>query len=292
MGKKVIAGLMIASGALLILALLNFNRLVQRNKTYLLAEAEQSLGLKISPERIEVTLWPISARLIDVTVSGDRALSTEDLLRAKAIAVELKFLPLLTGRLRARRVALDSPVLTIVRDDSGRDNASGSRKSARKPSVSNTPTTTEKQDTAPFFIIAPLKISNGTLRYRDQRTGRELTVTQIHLEVDGAEPDEPFQVELEAAVMAAKTNVRLKGSFGPMAAVLDYRDVPMDGNMQVDALDMGKINNALPRFKKALPRVLQFDGIYSTKELKFKGSLNHLSLKGAVTGTDASVRFE
>jgi hypothetical protein len=31
---------------------------------------------------------------------------------------------------------------------------------------------------------------------------------------------------------------------------------------------------------------------YTIKDLKFKGTLNNLSLKGAVTGTDASFRFE
>jgi uncharacterized protein involved in outer membrane biogenesis len=295
MRKKVVIGLMLAFGALLILALLNINLLVQRNKTYLVAKAEQSLGLKISPERIEVTLWPVSARLVDVTVSADPALSTEDLLRAQAIQVELQFLPLLIGQLRARKVALDSPVLTIVRDESDRNNFASRPRPGRNhqnAGVGDRRPSTEKQDNAPFFIVAPLKVSNGTLRYRDLRTGRELTVTLINLKVDGAESDEAFQVELEAAVMTAKTNLKLKGSFGPMAGARDYRDVPIDGNLQVDALDMGRINNALPQFKKALPRVLQFDGIYSTKELKFKGSLNHLSLKGAVTGTDASVRFE
>jgi hypothetical protein len=48
----------------------------------------------------------------------------------------------------------------------------------------------------------------------------------------------------------------------------------------------------VPQFRKALPRALRFDGIYTIKDLKFKGTLNNLSLKGAVTGTDASFRFE
>ncbi len=55
---------------------------------------------------------------------------------------------------------------------------------------------------------------------------------------------------------------------------------------------MGKVNGAMPELKKGLPKVLQFDGVYSTQDLKFKGSLNNLSLKGAITGTDASARFE
>src|SRR5215217_2123575 len=107
MRKKIISGLIIAIGALLILALLNVNLLVERNKTYLLAKAEQSLGVKISPDRIEVKLWTLGARLVDVTVSEDPALSTEALLRAQAIEVDLQFLPLLMGRFRLRKIVLD-----------------------------------------------------------------------------------------------------------------------------------------------------------------------------------------
>ena len=63
-------------------------------------------------------------------------------------------------------------------------------------------------------------------------------------------------------------------------------------SINATALDLGKVNKALPQFRKSLPRALRFDGIYTIKELKFKGTLNNLSLKGAVTGTDASFRFE
>ena len=75
-------------------------------------------------------------------------------------------------------------------------------------------------------------------------------------------------------------------------AIHVHRDVPFDGEIHADALDMGKVNTALPQFRKALPKALRFDGVYTIKDLKFKGTLNNLSLKGAVTGTDASFRFE
>ena len=121
MAKKIISGLALAIGALLILALLNVNYLAQRNKDYLLAKAGQSLGCNIAAKRADVTLWPISARLEDVIISDKPAISNnEDWLRAKAMQVDLQFLPLLTGRFQAQKIALDSPVITILRADSGR----------------------------------------------------------------------------------------------------------------------------------------------------------------------------
>ena len=92
--------------------------------------------------------------------------------------------------------------------------------------------------------------------------------------------------------MADKHNLKFKSRVGPIAGNRDYRDVPVDGEINADAFDMGKVNIALPQFRKALPKALRFDGVYTIKDLKFKGTLNNLSLKGAVTGTDASFRFE
>ena len=141
-------------------------------------------------------------------------------------------------------------------------------------------------------MVASLNVTNGTLRYRDLTNGRELTATQINLKVNDFEWDEPFDIQLEAAVMADKHNLKFKSRVGPIAGSTDYRDVPVDGEIHADAFDMGKVNTALPQFRKALPKALRFDGVYTIKDLKFKGTLNNLSLKGAVTGTDASFRFE
>ena len=85
-----------------------------------------------------------------------------------------------------------------------------------------------------------MNVSDGTLRYRDLKNGGELTATQINLKVNDFEWDEPFDIELEAAVMAAKPNVKFKSRVGPIGENSDYRNVPLDGDIHVDALDLGK----------------------------------------------------
>jgi uncharacterized protein involved in outer membrane biogenesis len=120
MAKKFITGLLLAACALLILALLNVDYLAQRNKNYLLAKAGQSLGCNIAAKRAGVTLWPVSARLEDVIISDKPEVNNnEDWLRAKAMQIDLQLLPLLTGRFQAQKISLDSPVITILREDGG-----------------------------------------------------------------------------------------------------------------------------------------------------------------------------
>jgi uncharacterized protein involved in outer membrane biogenesis len=227
-------------------------------------------------------------------MADDPAFSAAAFLRAKDLQVNLRLLPLLIGQFRLKRLVLESPVITIVRDARGQYNfASNARneKSGRDSADSSKNASDRKQDSQ-LFLVASLNVSDGTLRYRDLKNGSELTATLINLKVNDFEWDEPFDIQLEAAVMAAEHNLKFKSRVGPIAGNRDYRDVPLDGDIRADALDLGKVNAALPQFRKALPEALRFDGVYTIKDLKFKGTLNNLSLKGAVSGTDASFRFE
>jgi uncharacterized protein involved in outer membrane biogenesis len=294
MRKRIIGAVVLAMSGVLVLTVLNVNFLVRRNKDYLIGQVEQALGRKITVDKIEVTLTPVGARLVNFAMADDPAFSAAAFLRAKDLQVDLRLLPLLIGQFRLKRLVLESPVITIVRDARGQYNfASNARneKSGRDSADSSKNASDRKQDSQ-LFLVASLNVSDGTLRYRDLKNGSELTATQINLEVNDFEWDEPFDVQLEAAVMAAKHNLKFKSRVGPIAGNRDYRDVPLDGDIRADALDLGKVNNAMPQLRKALPKALRFDGVYTIKDLKFKGTLNNLSLKGAVTGTDASFRFE
>jgi len=232
--------------------------------------------------------------LVNFALADDPAFSAGEFLRAKDLRVDLRLLPLLIGRFRLKGMVLESPLITIVRDARGRYNFAShadNEKNDRARTDRGKEASSEKQD-GTLFLVASLNVSDGTLRYRDLKNGGELTATQINLKVNDFEWEEPFDIQLEAAVMAAEHNLKFKSRVGPIAGNRDYRDVPLDGDIRADALDLGKVNTALPQFRKALPEALRFDGVYTIKDLKFKGTLNNLSLKGAVTGTDASFRFE
>jgi AsmA protein len=294
MRKRIIGAVVLAMSGVLVLTVLNVNFLVRRNKDYLIGQVEQALGRKITVDKIEVNLTPVGARLVNFAMADDPAFSAAAFLRAKDLRVNLRLLPLLIGQFRLKRLVLESPVITIVRDARGQYNfASNARneKSDRDSADSSKNASDRKQDSQ-LFLVASLNVSDGTLRYRDLKNGSELTATLINLKVNDFEWDEPFDIQLEAAVMAAKPNLKFKSRVGPIAGNRDYRDVPLDGDIRADALDLGKVNNAMPQLRKALPKALRFDGVYTIKDLKFKGTLNNLSLKGAVTGTDASFRFE
>jgi len=293
MRKRINVVVVAALACVLGLTLLSVNFLVRRNKNFLIGRAEQALGRKISTDQIEVTFWPIGVRLANFTLADDPAFSTEDVLSAKNLRVELRLLPLFIGQLRPDKMDLESPIIMVVRDAQGRYNfASRTRNEKNGLQSAEGEKLRGEQHDSPLSVLPAFNIVDGTLRFRDLTDGSELTATQINLKISAFESDEPFEIQFEAAIMAAKPNLQLKSWIGSIAENRDFRDVPLVGELNAIDLDLGKVNKALPQFRKALPKALRFDGIYTIKELKFKGTLNNLSLKGAVTGTDASFRFE
>jgi uncharacterized protein involved in outer membrane biogenesis len=294
MSKRIVFAGAAALAGVLVLTLLSVNLLVERNKDFLIGRAEQAFGRKISVEQIEVSFWPFGARLLNFAMADDPAFSAKDFVRTKELRLELRLLPLFIGEFHPRRITLDSPLITVVRDASGRYNFASrdrSEKTAREGADRGFKRPTEPAINQ-FLLLPAFDIADGTLRYRDLTDGGELVISRIDLKASDFEPDQPFEIELEASVNASKPNLRFKSVIGPVAGNRDFRDVPLAGEINANDLDLGKVNKALPQLRKALPPVLRFDGIYTIKELKFKGTLNNLSLKGAVTGTDASFRFE
>jgi uncharacterized protein involved in outer membrane biogenesis len=264
------------------------------NKDLLIERAERELGRKISAERVEASLWPLGARFVNFAVADDPAFSSDDFLHAATVRVEFRLLPLLVGRFIPKRMALEAPIITVIRDTRGRYNFAtrgADSKNGRRRDRDGAKSRTESQNTRSLWAPA-LDISAGILRFRDLTDGSEIAATQINLKTSEMESGEPFEIQLAAAVMSAQPNLQIATLVGSIAGHPDFRDVPLSGEINATDLDLGKVNKALPQVRKALPRALRFEGIYTIKELKFAGTLNNLSLKGAVTGTDASFRFE
>src|SRR5262245_29254025 len=296
MRKWIVAGAILIITAVVVLALLlNINALIARNKDYLLAQAEQSLGRKIAVGEVEATLFTgLGLRLKNFTMSDDPAFSSEDFVRAKDLQINVKFWPLLRRELRIKRVILHSPAIRVVRNGEGRFNFStiGKKEKEKKP-----PAEKEKVERAPKevkpesgFLVAVVDISDGEIRYLDQKEGADLQLRQIDLKVDDLDFNQPFSVKLAAAVYDDKQNLKLASKIGPLRADGDFNQAPLDGEIDIDPLDMTRFNAALPNLKHHLSKDLDLSGVYRVKNLKFKGTLKDLALNGEIDGTNGELR--
>src|SRR6266850_1339182 len=168
MRKRIIGAVALALVGVLVLAVLNVNFLVRRNKGYLIGQLEQAFGRQITVDKIEVTLSPVGARLVNFAMADDPAFSIDAFLLAKDLRVDFRFLPLLIGQFRFKRLVLESPFITIVRDGRGQYNfasSAGNEKRDRKGGDGKD--TSAKKLDSELFLVASMNVSDGTLRYRD-----------------------------------------------------------------------------------------------------------------------------
>jgi uncharacterized protein involved in outer membrane biogenesis len=296
MGKWIIAGVvLLCLIAVALVALLNVNSLIARNKDYLLDQAEQALGRKISVREVEATLFTgFGVRLTNFAMTDDPDYSSGDFLRAKDVQINLKFWPLLKKEVLVKRAILHDPVIHIIRNTRGSFNFSniGSKdKEKKQPGQKEMKEAEPKEKTQPAFLVSLVDISGGDIRYTDRKEGTDVRVRQIDLKVEDLDFAKSFSVKLAGAIFADKRNFELTSKVGPLRHDGDFGRVPVDGTIDIDPLDVTRLKAAAPQLKKSLPRELDLSGVFRVKGLKFKGTLSDLAINGEIEGTNGALGY-
>jgi len=299
MRKWMITGVVLFfMGVIGALAVMNLNSLINRNRDYLLNQAQRALGRKVSVGEIEVTLWKgIGLRLKNFALSDDPHFHSGDFIRAGDLQVNVKLLPLLRKELQIKRLILHDPVIEIVRDKEGKFNFSGigkrekeiDDKKEKAPAKNSRDSDEEKR--ALFPSIALVDISRGEVHYLDRKAEIDLRIKAVDFRVKELGFDKPFTVDLAAALFSEKQNVKLQGNIGPLLSGGDFGNMPLDGKIDVDPLDLNQLTSAVPGLNRALPRDLRLSGILKVKDVQVKGTIKRLALKGTAEGTDAVINF-
>jgi uncharacterized protein involved in outer membrane biogenesis len=293
MRKWIIAGVVLLSLSVVVaLALLNLNSLLNRNKDYLLTQAQQALGRKVSVGEIGLTLWGgVGVRLKNFILSDDPAFSSTDFVRAEDLQVNVKLLPLLQKEFRVKRLILNRPVIEIIRNKEGTFNFSTIAKQPKeeKKAPTKEERKPEEKKAPPALMVSLIDISEGDIHYLDRKAGTDLRARQIDLEVEDLDFARPFSVKLAAALFSDKQNIKVQTRVGPLGSEGDVSNVPLDGKITIDPMDIDKLKAAVPAIRAALPKDLELSGPLRLKDAQLKGTLNKLALKGSLEGTEANV---
>jgi len=254
----------VAAAAALVL---NLNSLIARNRDFLIGQAEQALARKLSVGEVEATLWGgVGVRLTNFAMADDPAYSKEDFVRAKDLQVNFQLWPLLKREIEIKRVVLHDPVIRIIRGANGAFNFATIAKTEKekKPAAEEKKTPAEgKERDHSAFVVALVNIANGDIRYVDKKEGADLQARRIDLDVEDFDFDKPFSVKLAVALFADKQNVKLAGKVGPLGSGGDFTEVPLDGEIDIDSLDLTRLKKAMPMLQRALPREFDLSGVFS-----------------------------
>ena len=294
MRKWYIAGaLLLVLCATVVVALLNLNGLIKKNREFLLAQAEQALGRKITAGDIELTvLHGIGLEVKDFALADDPAFSSGDFVRAKRLQINVRLWPLLWKRFEIKNVILREPVISISRNAKGEFNFSSiGKKDKDKPreaKVEASQKRTEKGASAGIAVYLA-NIANGEVTYRDLKDGTDLDLRQVDLTVKQASGSKPVSVELEAALFSQRRNLKLETDVGPILPGIDISRLRLDGNVEIDPLDVKALQAAVPKINSLLPKGLRLSGTFAVRKARFNGTLENLAVNGTLEGTQAAI---
>lgn len=255
-----------------------------------------------------LTFFPsMGLRLQEVTLSSPPGMSAGPMARAAEMDVQVPLWPLLRGQLEVGQVVLRRPELNLHVDGEGRRNWSFRRPEGKQTSIARTAgggvgSNAGKLDARRSVALSDVHVEDGTIRFVDERRGREVEVTGLNLEIGldsldasleargnftlrGQMVDVTGQLDSLAVLLAgspAQLALRLSGQLGEATyeGSLATADAPtLSGTLSVDSGSLG-------RLASWLGSTLLED---AEEPLTLKGKLETTSNSISLTDTNARV---
>lgn len=290
MRKLIIAGIIVlAVAAVIIVAFVNLNGIVNRNKEYILSRVEESIGREVSVGEIGISFrGGIGVRLRDVALADDPAFSGEPFIAAAGLQVNARLWPLLRKRFEVKRAVLHSPAIRIIRNEAGVFNFASMIRSAQpaQPAV-RTGDGGGSQPPAPL-LIALIDLDGGTVTYEDRQANRSFSATNVDTRVENLDWREPLRFEMQAAVFSDQQNIRVRGSAKPDGENRSIDAVPVDVDIEITPTDIARVMAALPALTASMPGDLSVTGMVGAG-VRAEGTLPSLRASGTLNGTSLAV---
>ncbi|HEV7734725.1 MAG TPA: AsmA-like C-terminal region-containing protein [Candidatus Binatia bacterium] len=274
-------GAAVAAGGLA-LAVANLSRWLTANHDWLTKRAERELGRAVAFDEIGVSLWGgVGVRVTGLRIADDPRYADGDFLRAASAQVTVRILPALFGRYEVRRVILDAPVVTVIRDADGFNVDSLGDRPARPRQKKPADDEPRPERAFPLIVVALLDLRDGELRWVDRRVtpAAETTVRGLHVAAEDLRVGTPVSFEVEARLFdAAEPNLTVKGTVGPVdeRPVLD--DIAVAASLSLRAVDVAALLHMMPDVAALLPSEVTVAG--------------PITVQGTATGTPKALALE
>lgn len=191
--------------------------------------------------KLDIGLTP-AVVVEDVRLQNAMFGTRAEMIKARKLEAEVALLPLLTGRIEIRRLALVGPDILLETDEQGRRNWDFSREDDPVPQ----PPASEVHAALDLPDLGAVSIENGLLSYRDGVSGKTTKLEVVHFEAWSDSRSAPLEFELAAAYDG--TPFRAAGRLGAFAALGSPGPFPVDINVETADFQMalkGTINRPL-----------------------------------------------
>jgi uncharacterized protein involved in outer membrane biogenesis len=170
-----------------------------------------AIGLKLS-------LRP-TVQVADVAFANPPGFSRPQMATLQGLELQLALIPLLSGRYEIDRLVLIRPDILLETDAAGHPNWQMTPEvSPTAPAGSQAPAAPDGKPKA-MVSVDTVRIQDGLLAYRDDRTGKVTTLGVSRLDAEAASPDSPLHVDADASYNATAFNV--VADTGPLTRLQD-----------------------------------------------------------------------
>ncbi len=246
---------------------------LDRYKTEILAELQNSLGRKVQYETgdVSLALGP-SFTFNHVTVKEKDG--TANFITAERITFRVPLLPLLEKKLVLRRIVLDHPVIALSRDRDGTFNVAD---------------LLERKGGAEHLAIRDVRIRKGTLTFRDGLAGIGLTtsLSDLDLSANRLVRGKTTDIKLSARIGDEEktSDIALSGTVNLPDSRQSLADTRMDLKLHARGLNGGRF---WPYYQKYVPFKRPAGRIDT--DSTFKGKLAAFAMTGSLRIT--RLRFD
>lgn len=267
MRRKILALVFVLAVVLLIVLNFSLNSVVGRSRARIQEDLERALGRAVTFGDLKVSLWGgPGVAASDLKIAEDPSFAATPLLQAKQLRMQLRWLPLLTGRLRIQKFILDEPEIQIIKNEAGQLNlaalaAAREKKPHPNEETASTAATEMRGSGAPRLLITDFNIRNGNIDYID-RTGREaveVRIRRMNLAASGG-LNSPAKVSLSAELFEGQgRNLVIEGEAGPLSG-RPWTQAPLDLKIRCESLLLTQLVHAVPSLRPVLSGYLDASG--------------------------------
>ncbi len=166
---------------LIVLALIfaTFYFTSERLKAVVIPQIEGSTHRTVSVKDISLSIFPLGVSVGGLSISNppNKGFESSEFIALDHLALNVKILPLITGKIEMGRIRLDHPVINLEVTPDGLKNFSGN---ATEAEAKKQGSLKEERGSAGAFLLSDLEIRNGELLYTDRKFDSRMAVSGLN----------------------------------------------------------------------------------------------------------------
>ena len=236
-------GAALIAGAVIAYAVYNLTALVTRHQNRIVHQLSDALSRPVEVGAIKAKVGlGLAIEASGLKIADDPAFSNTPFMTADKASFDVKFLPLLRGKVEVLSLDLAQPNIRILRNAEGTLNVDSIGERPRAAAATPRRSHSHWGLRNLFFgavqtlSVKAFSMQDGTIYFSDPGLhGVPLQINHVNTEMNGFHTGSPFTVQADCALFSERPNVQFSGKMGPLLRnhVIDIPDFGFDLKFEV-----------------------------------------------------------